>query len=166
MFDEIVESNTAGSAMKEKVRWTTLKTAAVVKLFGEKGVETTRFIVHQLTKMKGFVKRKMSKTMTIKEVKKRDEQFHQITQTVAEFKQKGLPILSVDTKKKEFIGQFYHEGKSYCQDQRAVYDDDFPSLAEGVVVAHGIYHGQKNKGYLGLGKSPDTAEFWCDNLRY
>ena len=99
MFDEIVESNTAGSAMKEKVRWTTLKTAAVVKLFGEKGVETTRFIVHQLTKMKGFVKRKMSKTMTIKEVKKRDEQFHQITQTVAEFKQQGLPILSVDTKK-------------------------------------------------------------------
>ena len=50
--------------------------------------------------MKGFVKRKMSKTMTIKEVENRDEQFQQIAKTVAEFKQKGLPTLSVDTKKK------------------------------------------------------------------
>lgn len=84
-----------------------LKTSDVVRLFGEKGVETSRFMVTQLTKLKGFVRRKMSKTMTIKEVKNRDEQFQQITKTVAEFKQKGLPILSVDTKKKEFIGQFY-----------------------------------------------------------
>ena len=84
--------------MNEKVRWTNLKTAEMVKIFGEKGFKTTRFIVTQLTKMKGFVKRKMSKTMTIKEVENRDEQFHQITKTVAEFKQKGLPILSIDTK--------------------------------------------------------------------
>jgi hypothetical protein len=152
--------------MNEKVRWTNLKTSDVVRLFGEKGVETSRFMVTQLTKLKGFVRRKMSKTMTIKEVKNRDEQFQQITKTVAEFKQKGLPILSVDTKKKEFIGQFYRHGKSYCQDQRKVYDHDFPSLAEGVVVPHGIYDVQKNKGYVSLGKSKDTSEFLCDNLRY
>ena len=152
--------------MNEKVRWTNLKTSAVVKLFGEKGVETSRFMVQQLTKLKGFVKRKMSKTMTIKEVEKRDEQFQQITKTVGEFKQKGLPILSVDTKKKEFIGQFYRDGKAYCQAKRAVYDHDFASLASGVVVPHGIYDVQQNKGYLSLGKSKDTSEFLCDNLRY
>ena len=152
--------------MNEKVRWTNLKTSEVVKLFGEKGVETSRFIVQQLTKMKGFVKRKMSKTMTIKEVENRDEQFQQITKTVAEFKQKGLPILSIDSKKKEFIGQFYRHGKSYCQEKRAVYDHDFPSLAEGTIVPHGIYDVQQNKGYLSLGKSRDTSEFLCDNLRY
>ena len=152
--------------MNEKVRWTNLKTSAIVRLFGEKGVETSRFIVHQLTKLKGFVKRKMSKTMTIKEVVNRDEQFQQISKTVAEFKQKGLPILSIDTKKKEFIGQFYRAGKSSCQAARKVYDHDFGSLAEGVVVPHGIYDVQQNKGYLSLGKSKDTSEFLCDNLKH
>ena len=152
--------------MNEKVRWTNLKTSEMVKLFGEKGIQTSRFIVNRLTKVKGFVKRKMSKTKTIKEVEKRDEQFQEIAKIVTEFKAKELPILSVDTKKKEFIGQFYRDGKSYCEAAREVFDHDFPSLAEGVVVPHGIYDVQKNEGYLSLGKSKDTSEFLCDNLRY
>ena len=152
--------------MNEKVRWTNLKTSELVKLFGEKGVETSRFIVNQVAKTQGFVKRKMSKKMTIKEVENRDEQFQQIAKTVAEFKAKGLPVLSIDTKKKEFIGQFYREGKSYCQAAVKVLDHDFPSLASGVVVPHGIYDVQKNEGYVSLGISKDTSEFLCDNLRY
>jgi len=166
VFDEIVESHTAGSPMNEKVRWTNLKTSEEVKLFGEKGLQTSRFIVKQLTNMKGFVKRKMSKKMTIKEVENRDQQFQQIAKTVTEFKEKRLPILSIDTKKKEFLGQFYREGKSYCQEARKVLDHDFQSLAEGMVVPHGIYDVQQNEGYLSLGKSKDTSEFLCDNLRY
>ena len=144
VFDEIVESQTAGSPMNEKVRWTNLKTSEMVKLFGEKGVQTSRFIVKQVTKMKGFVKRKMSKKMTLKEVENRDEQFQEIAKVVTEFKEKGLPILSIDTKKKEFIGQFYRDGKSYCEEAREVLDHDFKSSAEGLVVPHGIYDVQKN----------------------
>jgi len=67
-----------------------LKTSEVVKLFGEKGVETSRFIVRQLTKMKGFVKRKMSETMTIKEVKNRDEQFQQSTRNSCRMQPKRI----------------------------------------------------------------------------
>ena len=114
VFDEIVESNTAGSPMNEKVRWTNLKTSDLVKLFSEKGWRTSRFIINQLTKTKGFVKRKMSKVLTIKAVENRDEQFQYMQVKVAEFKLKGLPILSIDTKKKEFIRRFYRSGKSYC----------------------------------------------------
>lgn len=88
-----------------------LKTSDLVKLFDEKGVSVSRFIVQQLTKVKGFVKRKMSKTKTIKEVENRDEQFQRIAKTVARFTEKGLPILSIDTKKKEFIGQLYRAGR-------------------------------------------------------
>ena len=50
MFDEIVESQTAGSPMNEKVRWTNLNDSQLVKLFGRKGLQTSRFIVKQLTK--------------------------------------------------------------------------------------------------------------------
>ncbi len=152
--------------MNEKVRWTNLKTSDVVKLFAAKGVPASRFMVNRLTKMKGFVKRKMSKTKTIKEVERRDEQFQEIAQTITECKEKGLPILSIDTKKKEFIGQFYRAGKSSCESAREVLDHDFPSLAEGVVVPHGIYDVQQNEGYVSLGQSKDTSEFLCDNLRY
>jgi hypothetical protein len=152
--------------MNEKARWTNLKTSDLVRLFAEKGLQTSRFIINQLTKIKGFGRRKMSKTMTTKEVENRDQQFQYIQKVVAEFKRKGLPILSVDTKKKEFIGQFYRDGKSYCKEKREVYDHDFPSLAEGVVVPHGIYDIVQNKGYLSLGKSKDTSEFLSDNLRY
>ena len=162
----IVEAQMAGSPMNEKVRWTNLKDSQIVKLFGQKGLQTSRFIVKQLTKLKGLVKRKMSKTMTIKEVENRDEQFENIKQIKERFVNSGLPILSIDTKKKEFIGQFYRAGKSYCQEKRVVYDHDFTSLAEGVIVPHGIYDVGTNKGYLSIGKSKDTSEFLCDNLRY
>ena len=47
-----------------------------------------------------------------------------------------------------------------------MYDHDFPSLAAGVVVPHGIYDLVQNKGYMSLGQSKDTSEFLCDNLRY
>ena len=137
-----------------------------VRLFAEKGWQTSRFIIRQLTQTKGFVKRKMSKTMTLKEVENRDQQFQYLQTLIAHFKQRGLPILSIDTKKKEFIGQFYREGKSYCQKAVKVYDHDFASLASGVVIPHGIYDLQQNKGYLSLGVSKDTSEFLCDNLRY
>ena len=166
VFDEIVESQTAGSPMNEKVRWTNLKTSGIVKLFGQKGLQTSRFMVKQMTQIKGFVKRKMSKTKTLKEVENRDEQFANIKQIKDEFSTRGLPILSIDTKKKEFIGQFYRAGKAYCQAAREVYDHDFASLANGVVVPHGIYDVVNNKGYLSIGKSKDTSEFLCDNLRY
>ena len=74
--------------------------------------------------------------------------------------------MSVDTKKKECIGQFYRAGKSSCQEKRAVYDHDFASLAEAQVVPHGIYDVGTNKGYLSIGKSKDTSEFLCANVRY
>ena len=89
MFDEIVESQTAGSPMNEKVRWTTLKDSQIVKLFGRKGLQTSRFIVKQLTKLKGLVKRKMSKTMTLKEVENRTEQFENIKRIKEKFVNRG-----------------------------------------------------------------------------
>lgn len=108
----------------------------------------------------------MRKARTIKEVAHREEQFQKIAALQAAFRQQGLPILSIDTKKKEFIGQLYRAGKSYCAQAVSVYDHDFPSLAAGVVVPHGIYDLTQNKGYVSLGTSKDTSEFLCDNLRH
>ena len=162
---EIVAAHTAGSPMNDQVRWTNLTVSEFVQAFAAQGLATSRFIVQQVTQAHGFVRRTMRKALTIKEVEHRDEQFQQIAAHQAAFRQRGLPILRIDTKKKEFIGQLYRAGKSYCAHAIPVYDHDFPSLV-GVVVPHGIYDLTKNKGYVSLGTSKDTSEFLCDNLRY
>ena len=67
--------------------------------------------------------------------------------------------------KKELIGNLYRPGTLYTQETVATLDHDLPSLAEGVVIPHGIYDVQQNHGYITLGTSHDTSEFACDCLR-
>lgn len=67
--------------------------------------------------------------------------------------------------KKENIGNFYREGKLYTKETLKVLDHDFASYADGVIVPHGIYDIQKNKGYITLGTSKDTSEFACEAIK-
>jgi hypothetical protein len=64
------------------------------------------------------------------------------------------------------IGNLYRSGTLYTQAPVETFDHDFPSLAEGVVIPHGIYDVQRNHGYVTLGTSHDTSAFACDCLRH
>jgi hypothetical protein len=101
----------------------------------------------------------------MKETQHRNEQFENIARLKAEYQAAGNPIISMDTKKKEYLGNFYRAGTLYTQCPLEVYDHDFTSFAEGIVIPHGIYDVLKNTGYINLGTSKDTAEFACDSLR-
>jgi hypothetical protein len=63
------------------------------------------------------------------------------------------------------IGNLYRPGTLYTRETVATLDHDFPSLAEGVVIPHGLYDLQHNQGYVTLGTSHDTSAFACDSLR-
>lgn len=63
------------------------------------------------------------------------------------------------------IGNLYRPGTLYTQGVVETLDHDFPSLAQGVIIPHGIYDLKKNHGYINLGTSHDTSEFACDSLR-
>lgn len=76
----------------------------------------------------------------------------------------GNPIISMDTKKKEHIGNFYQDGYLYTLEELKVYDHDFPSFAEGVVIPHSLYDLQLNIGYVQVGTIHDTSEFACDSF--
>ena len=67
------------------------------------------------------------------------------------------------TQKKELIGNFYRPGTLYTRETVETFDHDFPSLAEGVVIPHGLYDLQQNQGSVTLGTSHDTSEFACDS---
>jgi|TARA_B100001964_G_C14161908_1_gene567164 hypothetical protein len=101
----------------------------------------------------------------MKVVEHRNEQFEYIAQQKAKYAATGNPILSMDTKKKEYLGNFYRDGRLYTQEEVRTYDHDFNSFAQGLIVPHGIYDLKQNVGYLNLGTSRDTSQFACDNLR-
>ena len=89
----------------------------------------------------------------------RDRQFQYIAVQKAVFQQAGLPIISVDTKKKELIGNFKNPGQEWCRDARAVNDHDFEQDALGKAVPYGIYDLMHNRGYVYVGQSADTPQF-------
>jgi hypothetical protein len=114
----------------------------------------------------GYVRRKMIKSLPMKEVAHRDEQFRHIGKLRDEFISCGLPILSIDTKKKELLGNFYRDGHLYTKESIKTFDHDFPSFSEGTIIPHGIYDVYQDKCYLTIKWSKDTAEFMCDNIAH
>lgn len=101
----------------------------------------------------------------MKRVKHRNAQFENIARLRAVHAAAGNPVISMDTKKKEYLGNFYRDGHLYTTQELQVYDHDFNSQAEGIVIPHGIYDVRRNTGYINLGTSHDTSEFACDCIR-
>jgi len=151
--------------MDEKVRWTHLHPREIAKLIFERHqIKTSNTVVKKLLRLHGFRRRKAQKKTTMGTVKNRNEQFENIKRLREEYTAAGNPILSVDTKKKEKIGNFYREGRLYTQEAIEVNDHDFASYAEGVVIPHGLYDLAHNHGYIHLGISKDTSQFACDSI--
>ena len=102
----------------------------------------------------------------MKTVPYRNEQFENIALYKAQYQQMGNPIISIDTKKKEYLGNFYRDGRLYTRQTVETYDHDFNSASGGIIIPYGIYDLQTNKGYITIGTSKDTAEFACDCIRW
>ncbi len=112
-----------------------------------------------------FRLRKIAKVLPGKESPNRDQQFLRIAQWKETFLAAGRPVISMDTKKKEFLGGLYRPGRVYTRVAIKAFDHDFPSWASGVIIPHGFYDVGRNEGCLHLGLSRDTSEFACDSLR-
>lgn len=125
-----------------------------------------RNIVRKLLKNNGYVKRKALKKKAAGGHVNRNAQFQRIAHWRAVYDAQGNPIVSVDTKKKEPIGNLFREGKLYTTETVEVLDHDFPSLAEGVAVPHTVYDIKRNEAYVSIGTSRDTSEFACDSIRH
>jgi len=106
----------------------------------------------------------MQKKQTMGSHVDRNEQFERINELKQQYIDEGNPVISIDTKKKELIGNFYREGVVECQECIVVNDHDFPSTADGKIIPHGIYDIAKNTGSIHLNLSHDTTELACDSL--
>ena len=164
-FLEVLKNYTAGSPMNEQIKWTNLTQQEIVEGLKNYGIIVSVTVVQKLLKKHGYVKRQAQKKQTTKITKNRNEQFENLARITEEYELQGNPIISMDTKKKEFIGNLYRSGTLYTTETVTTFDHDFFSLADGKVVPHGIYDVQHNRGYLSLGTSKDTSEFACESIK-
>ena len=95
----------------------------------------------------------------------RDQQFHHITAQREDFRRTGNPRISVDTKKKELVGQFQNAGQSWRQEAERVNDHDFPSDAQCRAAPYGVYDPERNEGHVCVTASHDTADLAVDAVR-
>ena len=92
--------------------------------------------------------------------------FRHINQTVDRFTSRGFPVISVDTKKKELVGNFKNPGKTWLPKGQPtkVLDHDFRSYGEGIAIPYGTYDIQKNEGFVNVGTTSDTSEFAVNSI--
>ena len=163
---QIIQDRTAGDPMREEVTWTDLTPCDIAShLYQEFDTQIAPQIVRRILGDLNFGLRKIAKVLPGKESPDRDRQFLRIAELKEEFLAAGNPVISMDTKKKEFLGGLYRAGRVYTQQAIKAFDHDFPSWAEGVIIPHGFYDVRRNEGYLHLGLSRDTSQFACDSLR-
>lgn len=163
----MIDTYTAGDPMDETVRWTHLKPKEISDLLLEVHQEVTSVrTIEKLLHLHNFRRRKAQKSVTMGQVPNRDEQFQNIVKLRKQYEQNGNPVLSMDTKKKEYLGNFYREGQLYTQQTIQTNDHDFTSAADGIIIPHALYDLALNHGYIHIGTSRDTSQFACDSIRH
>lgn len=160
----LIESHKAGSPTQQDVYWIALRPAQIAKLFYEKHqIKMSHGLIKRLLRELGYGFRKPSRQLATGSYARREEQFGIICSLILIMSLQS-PVLSIDCKKKERIGNLYRDGKCYCSKAIKVYDHDYEHLSGGKVIPHGIYDLQANKGYVSIGSSSETAAFVIDNL--
>ena len=127
-FLKVLEDHTAGDPMRADVKWTNLSRGQIASRVTELGTPVSRHVVSQLLRKHKYRKRKALKKKTMgPRNPDRNAQFENIARLKKEYLKAGLPVISMDTKKKELLGNFYREGKIDTQETIETNDHDFGS---------------------------------------
>ena len=162
-IEALLEHDRAGDPMTG-LQWTRRTTEKVARELKSLGIEVCPNTVAKILKQLGFSLRVNHKKLSRRSDPDRDEQFLYIAKLRERFTSTGQPILSIDTKKKELIGNFKNAGRAWTKQPVLVNDHDFRSDAHGLAVPYGVYDVAANRGSLYVGTSHDTPEFAVDNL--
>jgi hypothetical protein len=162
-IEKIMKYDTAGDPMTG-TKWTRRTTRKIAKELKRLDIEVSRGTVARLLKQMGFSLRVNRKSISSGSSEDRDAQFEHIASLRERFAAKGDPIVSVDTKKKELIGQFKNAGTTWTREPVEVKDHDFRSEAVGMAIPYGVYDVQDNSGAVVVGTSHETSEFAVASL--
>ena len=165
-LEKIMDENTAGDNMS-LLRWSnksTYRIADELRLIGHKIDPDT---VGRILKENDYSLQANIKNIEDGSPVDRDAQFRYINEKGKEFMKEGKPVISVDAKKKELIGEFKNPGRTWIKtgEAKEVNVYDFPNLGVGKAAPYGIYDAGRNEGMVNVGKSHDTSEFAVESIR-
>jgi hypothetical protein len=160
----LVEQDTAGDPMTDQ-KWTRKTTHVLVERLTAQGFPVSAGTVARLLRQQRYTLKANRKRLAEGSDPDRDRPFRYLRRVRKLFVSKGLPVISVDTKKEELVGNFKNGGRRWRGHHQDVKDHDFPSKADGRAIPYGIYDWAHNDGYVVVGTSPETGAFAAAAIR-
>ncbi len=156
----LVDPTTRGDPMSP-LRWTCKSTHELAQALTEQGHELSPRTVGRLLNAAGFSLQGNRKTKEGADHPDRNAQFEHINQTVKRFQRRAQPVISVDTKKKELVGEFKNGGREWQPkgEPLTVNTHDFMDRELGKAIPYGVYDLSRNEGWVSVGIDHDTAQF-------
>lgn len=168
LLDIIRSQNNYGDPEGHVIEWISQSTRNLSDELAKKGFRASHTMVSTLLREQGY---SLQENKKMKQVGNshpdRDAQFRNIDATATAYISADIPVISIDCKKKENIGEFKNDGKTYQEKGKPVLvlDHDFPLPEKGKAAPYGIYDIAKNQGFVNVGISADTAQFAVESIR-
>ncbi len=163
-LDEVMVEDTAGDPISG-LKWTHKSLRKIQTTLDKEGYPLSPPTISRLLQEHDYSLQVNHKRVAGKQYPERDEQFCYIVRWRRMYLRCGGPVISVDAKKKELVGNFKNSGRTWRQERREVNLYDFPSLAQGKAIPYGIYDIGQNHGFVSAGTSHNTPEFAVAAIR-
>jgi hypothetical protein len=166
LLEQVMEESTAGDPMSP-LKWSNKSTYQIRQYLASQGHPISEDTVQRRLRRMDYSLQANRKEKEGASHADRDRQFRYLNETAKRFLARGEPVISVDTKKKERVGNFKNTGQKWHKKGQAprVNMHDFPSLAEGTAIPYGAYDVCRNEGMVNVGRTHDTAEFAVESIR-
>lgn len=158
-----MKDDTAGDPMSSQ-KWSRKDTRELSSQMKQQGVSISANTVGKLLKDNDYSLLVNRKSINESNSPDRDLQFRQIAEFKERFQDYDVPIISVDSKKKEPIGEFKNDGTTWRKTNREVFTHDFRSNASAIASPYGLFEYLKNRATVVIGTSCDTSEFAVDAI--
>jgi Rhodopirellula transposase DDE domain len=165
-LEELVDPATRGHP-ESPLRWTCKSTAKLAEQLTQENHPVTDRTVARLLKQAGYSLQANRKTREGSSHPDRNAQFEYINKHVSAFQRRNQPVISVDTKKKELVGEFKNPGQEWQPkgEPETVNVHDFPDKHLGKAIPYGVYDLASNEGWVSVGIDHDTAQFAAASIR-
>src|SRR5438552_2766934 len=163
-LQRLLREDTAGDPMGRWGLWTGLHLEQICQRLKQLEITVCPNTVRRLLEVLDYALHANRKSLSGPQSPERNGQFQYIKHQRQEFTQSGLPIISVDTKKKELVGWFKNAGRIWSPEALPVNDHDFRSQAKGIAIPRGLYDVPANRGSVLIGTSHDTPQFAVDAI--
>jgi hypothetical protein len=164
VLDDLVRDATAGDPVKG-LKWTKKTSRKLSRVLKRRGYRVGPDTVRRLLRQRKYVLRANRKRLNRKRDPDRDRQMRYLARWRRAYQKAGFPVISVDTKQRELIGNFKNPGRTWRQTRLDVLESDYPSEAEGVAIRYGIYDLTRDEGFVVVGTSHQTPQFAVAAIR-